>query len=1373
MEVEESVNLNNEFISEVQDLATNPTEKTTPPPTQVEEVEPVNKIATIRTVKFAVAEKVARKLKSNWGRRVAKQQHIECNKMALQRSKQKLKSTKYATKQEQWYNRRQQRREEKLRSTEGTGVMDSGTMSTVICPKDDKYVIDTNVPSPKTFQVATGQQTKGGNQALLRNGLRGRAAQADKVPALVNNSLVATSKLADENYHTVFTPTEVLVYDGEVTPEKVPVWKGWRCKQTGLWRIPLCNEVNNLNTETMLLTEEQMNAAFGESINSVQNLPSKTEHVKYLHAALGFPTKETMLTATRAGFLATWPSLNVTTINKYFPESNETQKGHMKHQRKGLRSTKIPQLQPNVTEEQQIEYENEKKALKQKERDIYVRIWEEKDLIYTDQTGKFPHTSSRGHKYVMVMYYIDGSYIMMEPMKSKHENEMIRVHGVLMERLKQQGFQPKKQILDNEISAEYKKAIKKYNMTHERVPKDAHRRNAAEKAIQTAKSHIKSIIAGCDPSFPMHLWCRLLPQAELTCNLLRPANANPNVSAYQYVYGTFDYEKTPLHPLGCAVQAFNSINTRKSWEEHSKDAWHIGTSMEHHRTYQEYIKDTRAVQNCDTVFFRHHYITKPTVTKADVVANAANKLIDALQGNLASAHDETDLQALERLADIFLKASKQVSNDDLEETANTNKAPAPRVETPAPRVEEQSPRVAATTAKQTAPPNNRRDEVPDLIPEYDSESDSDSEDEEQEEEQVPRYNTRAQADKRKQLCGSVTTEAILSAVEMTFEKLEPAKLAKRKYPLQLLCDIAGAVMDAETGEMMEYRHLIRKDKYKKVWGHSFGNEIGRLAQGMPGRVEGTNTFFFIDYGKIPANRKNDVTYARICCNIRPEKVNEPNRTRITVGGDRINYPFEVATPTADLLTVKLLLNSVISTEGARFASVDIKNFYLCTPLSRYEYVRMNLADFPDDVIEQYNLKAIANKAGMVFVEIRKGMYGLPQAGLLAQELLEQRLNKHGYHQSNRTPGLWTHKWRPIQFSLVVDDFGIKYVGEENLLHLTTILKQHYDISIDKKGSRYIGITMDWDYEKREVHLSMPGYREKALKRFQHERPAKPQNQPYPHIPPKYGAKVQYAEPEDTSPKLNKADKKFIQEVTGTFLYYARAIDSTMLTALSALASKQSDPTEATMKKCKQFLDYAASQEDAVVTYKASDMKLAIHSDASYLNEPKARSRAGGHFFLTKKHNDTNPDNGAVLNIAQVIKAVMSSAAEAELGALFINAKQAIPIRHTLEELGHPQGKTPVQTDNSTANGVVNGKIQPKQTKAMDMRFYWLKDREAQNFFQFHWKPGKTNLADYWTKHHTAIHHANIRSQILSKPSVIEQLKKRLSKALKGVTARVC
>ncbi len=115
----------------------------------------------------------------------------------------------------------------------------------------------------------------------------------------------------------------------------------------------------------------------------------------------------------------------------------------------------------------------------------------------------------------------------------------------------------------------------------------------------------------------------------------------------------------------------------------------------------------------------------------------------------------------------------------------------------------------------------------------------------------------------------------------------------------------------------------------------------------------------------------------------------------------------------------------------------------------------------------------------------------------------------------------------------------------------------------------------------------------------------------------------------------------------------------MLTALSAIASAQAEPTEETITRCKQFLDYAATHQDAILTYKSSNMVLIVHSDASYLSEPKARSQAGGHFFLSSNSEDP-ANNGAVLNLAQLIKTVMSSAAEAELGALYINACEAIP-----------------------------------------------------------------------------------------------------------------
>jgi len=310
----------------------------------------------------------------------------------------------------------------------------------------------------------------------------------------------------------------------------------------------------------------------------------------------------------------------------------------------------------------------------------------------------------------------------------------------------------------------------------------------------------------------------------------------------------------------------------------------------------------------------------------------------------------------------------------------------------------------------------------------------------------------------------------------------------------------------------------------------------------------------------------------------------------------------------------------------------------------------------------------------------------------------------------------------------VDDFGVKYIGKEHVMHLINTLKEHYKVAEDWKGWQYLGITLDWDYKNCEIHLSMPEYVGRALARFNHPIPDQPQHQPHQHATPMYGATVQYAKPEDTSQRLSPSKKNYIQKVIGTFLYYGRTIDSTMLTTLSAIASAQAEPMEETMTRCKQFLDYAATHQDATLTYKASDMVLVVHSDVSYLSEPKACSRAGGHFFLSSDCNHP-ANNGAVLNLAQLIKAVMSFAAKAELGALYINAREAVPQQITLTEMGHKQPQTPMQTNNTTALGVMNNNIQPRRTKAMDMRFHWLRCRKAQCQFHFFWCPGPTNRAD--------------------------------------------
>ena len=181
-------------------------------------------------------------------------------------------------------------------------------------------------------------------------------------------------------------------------------------------------------------------------------------------------------------------------------------------------------------------------------------------------------------------------------------------------------------------------------------------------------------------------------------------------------------------------------------------------------------------------------------------------------------------------------------------------------------------------------------------------------------------------------------------------------------------------------------------------------ELGRLAQGYD-TTAGTDTIQFMTHTQIkhiPSDRT--VTYARIVVDYRPHK-SDPNRVRITAGGNLIHCPFELTTRTADLSTSKILWNSTISTKNARYMCIDIKNMYLATPMERHEYMRMPITLIPQKIIKQYALQEKC-KNGYVYMEIIRGMYGLPQAGILANKLLRKRLEPHGYFEVQHTPGLW-------------------------------------------------------------------------------------------------------------------------------------------------------------------------------------------------------------------------------------------------------------------------------------------------------------------------------------------------------------------------------
>jgi hypothetical protein len=179
----------------------------------------------------------------------------------------------------------------------------------------------------------------------------------------------------------------------------------------------------------------------------------------------------------------------------------------------------------------------------------------------------------------------------------------------------------------------------------------------------------------------------------------------------------------------------------------------------------------------------------------------------------------------------------------------------------------------------------------------------------------------------------------------------------------------------------------------------------------------------------------------------------------------------------------------------------------------------------------------------------------------------------------------------------------------------------------------------------------------------------------------------------------------IQKVTGSVLYYARAVNPTFLMPLNYIATEQTKATEKTQAATNQLLDYLETHPDATIRYHGSDMILHIHSDASYLSVSNARSHLGGLFFCGDKPPQEDTLNGSILNVASVIKNVVTSEAESEVGACFQNAQSGSPLRVTLAYLGSIKPPTPLRTDKFTAFGILNKTIKQKRSKAMDMRYH--------------------------------------------------------------------
>jgi hypothetical protein len=769
-------------------------------------------------------------------------------------------------------------------------------------------------------------------------------------------------------------------------------------------------------------------------------------------------------------------------------------KGHLDQSRSNARSTKpklvsfspANQNPPTATTTDESSSPADPSSLRTHH--IYASYQPITGQIFSDPTGRFILPSSTGNKGMLLLYDHDSNYIHVEPLKNHQSSEMLAAYKRGHALFTQRGLKPQLQKLDNEASAMLQQFMTSENIDFQLVPPHVHRRNAAERAIRTFKNHFIAGLCSTDKDFPLHLWDRLLPQALISLNLLRGSRINPRLSAYAQLHGAFDYNRTPLAPPGTRVLVHEKPAVRGTWAAHAVDGWHLGPALNHYRCHRVWIWATRAERISDTLSWFPSKVSMPTASPVDRIQASVLDLLEALSHPIPNAPmsllSPTEHAELLRIATLFGKdllptpavppgfaplhtptepdptdptpvpRVPDTSSASVPRVPTSSPAPVPRVPTaslasipkspasspaPVPRVPLASPATyrhltrnagqrrrqqkARATAAKAITPNSSPRPLPTHPP-----------------------NTRSRRRKRPTTRSSGLAATCHSANQAsTF--LQHA-LPATNFSLFPAAHSANSVIDPVTGASLEYKDL-KAGPDSAEWIQSTANEIGRLTQGtLPDMKSGTETMFFIPHTAVPAGRK--ATYLRIVAKIRPEK-KENKRIRFTVGGDRIDYPGKVSTPTADITTAKCLLNSVVSTPDAKFMTIDLANFYLNTPMERFEYMRIPLSAIPDCIMDQYNLKPLIHN-GSVMVEIRKGMYGLPQAGILANNRLVKHLATFGYSPAKHTPGIFHHATRPISFCLVVDDFGVKYVGRENAEHLVSALESLYDITTEWQSS---------------------------------------------------------------------------------------------------------------------------------------------------------------------------------------------------------------------------------------------------------------------------------------------------------------------------------
>jgi hypothetical protein len=330
--------------------------------------------------------------------------------------------------------------------------------------------------------------------------------------------------------------------------------------------------------------------------------------------------------------------------------------------------------------------------------------------MYTNITSAYPVRTFKSMQYIFVAYFYDLNAIIVRTMPSCTYASMVTAFTQVITTLKTGGYHPALNVMDNECSAVFEKYIRSEQINIQLVPPHNHRVNAAERAIATFKEHFIAALATVDMHCPLQLWDEILLQVELTLNMLCFSRWNPNTSANQEVYGSFDFNKTPLAPLKTRALIYDDPASRASWPPHETDGYYVGPASNHYRCLRFYIPATRCFRFSDTWRLYPTHSQIPVTSQHDLSISTTAELITAL-GVAVPTTTTKKIKHIKAIQDLTaILVGRQTPEEQTVRTGTHTPrvrtgTPAPRVAAPSPRVANAPPPRVATTSNNITAPN--------------------------------------------------------------------------------------------------------------------------------------------------------------------------------------------------------------------------------------------------------------------------------------------------------------------------------------------------------------------------------------------------------------------------------------------------------------------------------------------------------------------------------------------------------------------------------------------------------------------------------------------------------------------------------------------